>query len=47
MVWFVFVAVAAVLLIGAYSIVRLRSHETDAVPEDPGRPSTPRTGDAP
>jgi hypothetical protein len=33
-VWFAFVVVAAMLLIGVYALVRLRRHETDAVTDE-------------
>jgi len=32
MLWLAFLAAAAVLLISAYALVRLRHHETDPVP---------------
>jgi hypothetical protein len=35
MVWYAFVAVAAVLLMGVYAIVRLRGHDTDPVSDPP------------
>jgi hypothetical protein len=41
MVWYAFVLIAAVLLIGAYAVVRLRGHETDSVAERPARESGP------
>lgn len=32
MAWFALIAAFAVLLIGMYGVVRLRSHETDPLP---------------
>jgi hypothetical protein len=35
--WLTFVALAAVLLVGVYAVVRLRHHDTDPIPDDPTR----------